>query len=51
MKVRVEFTLDVDPVAWSAEYGGTGQAEVRRDVQEHAEQSIRAHFDSIDVLI
>lgn len=49
MKVRVAFTIDVDPATWSAEYG-IEPAEVRRDVQDHAEQSIRAHFDSVGVL-
>ncbi len=41
MKVRVSFTLDVDPEAWANEYGvgllatGVSEAEIRKDVQTY----------------
>lgn len=34
MKVRVEFTIDIDPEAWAEEYG-VERSEVREDVKQH----------------
>lgn len=34
MKVRISFTLDVDPEAWANEYG-VAAAEIRQDVQTY----------------
>ncbi len=36
MKVKVEFTLDIDPQAWSMEYGIEGTKAIRQDVKEYA---------------
>lgn len=49
MKVRVTFTVDIDPDAWEAEYG-VPRAELREDVNSHIEGSVLAHFDSLGLL-
>jgi hypothetical protein len=50
MKVRVNFTVDVDPDSWAEEYG-THPRDLRRDVQDHARQSVLGLFDSLGVLL
>src|SRR5690606_13407385 len=43
VKVRVTFTVDVDPDAWSREYG-VPRADVRKDINEWAMYGLRAHI-------
>lgn len=53
MKVRISFTVDVDPDAWVEEYGWSSEAalsDIRADVQEHARDSILGQFDSLGLL-
>ncbi|MEB3023465.1 MULTISPECIES: hypothetical protein [Mycolicibacter] len=50
MKVRIDFTVDINEEAWAAEYGTADTAETRSDVQQHAKNMITGHFDSIGVL-
>ena len=49
MKVRISFTVDVDPLAWSENYGVTG-SDVRPDVQNYAEQVLLQQFEESGVL-
>jgi BMFP domain-containing protein YqiC len=49
MKVRVRFTVDVDPARWAEEYR-VARSEVRRDVQQHVESYAVAQLDSMDLL-
>lgn len=49
MRVRVEFTLEVDAAAWTAEYG-TPAAEVRQDVQDWVRYSVREQLRSQGLL-
>lgn len=43
VKVRIAITLDVDPDAWTKEFG-TAPADVRADVKYHVEMNTLAHF-------
>jgi hypothetical protein len=43
MKVRISFTVDIDPDAWLLEYGDSGIG-VRADVQTYVAQSVLADF-------
>lgn len=49
MRVKVELSLDVDVDAWIREYG-VERRDVRRDVQTHATQSLKAHFGDLGLL-
>ena len=40
MKIKVTFTLDVDPEAWALEYG-IPKKEIRADVQSYFEYTAR----------
>lgn len=42
MKVKVEFTVDVDVNGWNLTYGTETAAEVRRDVREWIENAAYA---------
>lgn len=45
MKVKVSFTVDIDPEVWDANYGtGTAAAAVRKDVQEYAYHTLTEHI-------
>jgi len=53
MKVRIQFTVDVDVAAWALTYGGPPEHTtwwVQRDVQRHAERMIRSHFEANNLL-
>jgi hypothetical protein len=43
MKVKIEFTLDIDVDAWMTDYGLTAD-EVRDDVRAYAKQTVTEHF-------
>ena len=42
MKVRISFTVDIDPEAWALTYGIEGAEGIREDVKAHAEQMLKA---------
>jgi hypothetical protein len=48
IKVKVEFTIEVNPHAWSLNYG-TEQtvSAIRTDVRKHIEHSVHAQFDDL----
>lgn len=50
MKIKCTVTLDIDPDAYTDEYGVEGAAAIRTDLQRHIQDSITAHFESIGVL-
>lgn len=45
MKVRIEFTLDINPDDWTREFGVEGTAQVRADVQERARHIVIQQFN------
>lgn len=52
MKVRVEFTIDINVEAWDAAYGtGTDREVVRRDVKEHLEHNARQSIETGEELV
>ncbi|AYD84643.1 hypothetical protein SEA_PAITO_59 [Mycobacterium phage Paito] len=51
MKVRINFTVDIDPEAWAEEYGtDLDGTPTRGDVQHHAQQIVLQHFGSLGLL-
>jgi hypothetical protein len=51
VKVRVTFTVDVDPEAWSLNYGtGTDPADVREDVRRYVENGAVEQLREVGVL-
>ncbi len=49
MKIRIEFTVDVDPKAWIENYG-VADDEVRDDVKGYCQDHITAQLDRVSVL-
>lgn len=49
MKVKIEFTLDIDTESWVLNYG-TAPEYIRDDVKEHAENSLTDHFRELGLL-
>lgn len=49
MKVRIDFTIDINPNAWIDEYG-TEPSEIRSDVQRHVQNSSVAQLESLGML-
>lgn len=41
MKVRLEFTVDVDPEAWTLAFGVKGSSEIREDVRAYMRNLIQ----------
>jgi hypothetical protein len=50
MKVKIAFTLDIDPECWTTEYGVEGISEIRHDVQQYVEHGVRADLAEKGVL-
>jgi hypothetical protein len=50
VKVRVVITLDIDPEAYSTEYGVAGAAEIRRDVRQLADTMVYEHLNGLGLL-
>lgn len=51
VKVRISFTVDIDPQAWATEYAtGAGAGEVREDVRRYVEQATLAQLAEQDLL-
>lgn len=48
MKVRIAFTVDIDPIAWAENYG-VSSSDVRPDVQNYAEQVVLQQFEESGV--
>lgn len=49
MKVRVEFTVDIDPEAWEMNYG-VPRSEQREDIRNYCEQGMRDQLREVGVL-
>ena len=50
MKVRVQFTVEIDADKYCAEYGqDLRAAEIRREINEDAEQSVIAWLERVGV--
>lgn len=49
MKVRIAFTVDIDPDAWALEYG-VPLAEVRSDVQDYVRYGVIGDFQARELL-
>jgi len=50
MKVRVSFTVDIDPEVWEMTYGISGFKAIREDVKEAVYHATIAHLHEIGVL-
>lgn len=44
MKVRVTISLDIDPEAWTRNYGVEGDKAIREDVRVYVEHLIAEHL-------
>jgi hypothetical protein len=44
MKIKINFTLDVDPDSWAREYD-IEKSEVRDDVKMYVKNGMLAHFE------
>ncbi|MFE7796993.1 hypothetical protein [Nocardia sp. NPDC057440] len=44
MKVKIEFTLDIDPESWRMNYGIESLADIRADAKWKAKNDLRAHW-------
>lgn len=40
MRVKIEFTVDIEPESWTMNFGIEGPAAIRKDVKEYAEQTV-----------
>ena len=49
MKVRVSFTLEVNPEGWADDYGVEGDAAIRKDVREWAKNVLDQTNDNIRI--
>lgn len=49
MKVRINFTIDVDPEAWSLNYGVPREA-MREDAQAYVENLVTEHMRDLGLL-
>ena len=49
MKIKIEFTVDVDPEAWELNYG-TSRNEIRNDVKGYVENIVLGQLDVVGVL-
>lgn len=54
MKVRLEFTVDINPEEWTRAFGVAGASEIRQDVREYMrnliQQCAAAEETSLEVL-
>ena len=50
MKVKIQFTVDIDCEAWTENYGAMTTAELREDVRFYAEDVVLNQMRSVDVL-
>jgi hypothetical protein len=50
MKVRVAFTVDIDPVAWRLNYG-VDRRKVNADVKTYIENGARQQLREVGVLV
>jgi hypothetical protein len=51
VKVKVSFTLDIDLVAWTLNYGVEGVPEIRKDVQSYVENGVLAEMRDLGLLV
>lgn len=50
MKIKVTLTLDIDPEAWTENYGVESAEEIREDVQSYAHNVITEQLRDVGVL-
>jgi len=48
MKIKIEFTVDVDPDAWELNYG-TPRSELREAVRSYVRYGVLEQFDGLGV--
>jgi hypothetical protein len=51
VKVKVEFTLDIDPEAWEMAYGISGAKAIREDVKQYAATVAYEQFNSTGLIL
>ena len=49
MKVKIEFTVDIDQEAWELNYG-TPRSQIRDDVRSYVEHGVNTQFEGLGVL-
>lgn len=50
MKIKVELTVDIDPEAWTLNYGVEGAKEIREDVRAYVEGAVVEQLRAVGVL-
>lgn len=50
MKIHVEFTVDIEPDAWTLNYGISGAREIREDVKGYVEEAALNQLALVGVL-
>lgn len=51
MKVRISVEVDIDPEAWTLNYGVSGAKEIREDVKRYGESTIVEQLNQVGVLM
>lgn len=51
MKVKISVEVDIDPEAWTLNYGVEGAAAIRADVKRYAEGTILEQLNQVGVLM
>jgi len=49
MKVKIEFTVEIDPESWTMNYGVEGAAAIREDVKEYCYHTIQDQLAMVGV--
>ncbi len=50
MKVRVTVTVDIDPDAWTLNYGVEGTEAIHKDVETYCAQALHTHLEQAGVM-
>lgn len=50
MKIVVKVTVDIDPAAWTSNYGVEGAKDIRADVQAYAHNLVTEQLRDVGVL-
>ena len=52
MRVKISFTVDIDPESWYLNYSISGARDIREDAKAKAEHDLLAHWgpDNLDLL-
>lgn len=51
MKIKVSFTVEIDPSVWTLNYGIEGAEDIRADVRTYLEETALNQLDAVGVLM